>query len=163
MVSIGISLFSAFQTQRLQEVGTLGLVDAIEDFHMACGIIVCGRFRELNNIGNPKIAELHTADRIAVADFAVAQIRLSGAAQDIVYTFFIIASSGHIGAVPYTVPLGGAEVVLVDGQRTLPIIMDNNILSRIVGFHSGSANRESQKQCHRQNQSNGLCQFSHKK
>ena len=163
MVSIGIPLFSAFQPQSLQEVGALGFVNAIENFHMAGSIPICCRLGELNNISNPKIAELDSLNSIAVADFPITKIGLIGAAQNIVHAFFIIAARGYVRTVPHTVPLGGAEVVFVDGQRALPIIMDNNILGRIAGFHSGSANRESQKQCHRQNQSNGLCQFSHKK
>ena len=92
IVSIGIPLFSAFQTQSLQEVGTLGFVNTIENFHMAGSIPLCCRLGELNNISNPKIAELDSLNSIAVADFPITKIGLIGAAQNIVHAFFIIAA-----------------------------------------------------------------------
>ena len=168
MVCVGIALGTIFQTQGLQKVSTLYLVDAVQNFHMVVGAVISGGLGKLDDIRDSQIGKFHALNGVAVADLTVAQIRLViivtgtvGTAQDIVDTCFIIAAGGHIGAVPDTVLLGVGNIVLVDGQRTGAVLVNEDIFRRIVGLHSGGTDGEGQDQHERKTQSDCLFEIFH--
>ena len=164
LVSVGITLCAVFQTQCLQKVSALHLVDAIQNFNMVVGAAISGGLGELDNVGDLHIAELHALDSIAVACFAIAQIGLvigvtgTVAAQDINHTGLIHHAGGNIGAVPHAVLLGIGQIVLVDGQRTLAGLIDGSVCHLSCKYSGNAA--QAQHQC--QTQRDDLLKVFHK-
>ena len=109
-----VPILSVRQTKGFQEVRTLGLVHGVQDFHMTVGGF---GFAVLENVGHLYIGKLDTLNGISVAGFAVAQSGGSAAAQNVVYTGFVINASGYIAGIPHAVFFSARKVVLVDGQR----------------------------------------------
>ena len=168
VVCIGIPLGTIFQTQGLQEVSTLYLVDTVQNLHMVVGAVISGGFGKLDDIRNPQIGKFLALDGLAVADFSIAQIRLviivtspDSATQNVFDTFFVIAAGGHIGAVPDTVLFGVRNIVLVDGKRTGAALVNEDIFGRIRGCHSGGADGEGQDQHERKTQSDCFFEVFH--
>ena len=134
LVSIGIALGTVFHAQCPEEVCALHLVDGIQHFNMVIGTVVSSGLRELNDISDLHIAELDALNGVAVACFAVAQvgfvvgITVTVAAQNINNTGLVHNTGGNIGAVPYAVLFGIGQIVLVNGQRTLPGFINGSVL-----------------------------------
>ena len=157
LISIGIVLSTIFQTQSLQEVSTLHLVDAIQDFHMVIGTGVSSGFRELDDVSDLHIAELNALDCVAVACFAIAQIRLvvsiacAFTAQNINNTSLIHHAGGNIGGIPNAVLFSVGEIVLIDGQRTLAVLVNGGICHLSCKCSRHTAQAQDQSQTHSNN------------
>ena len=133
LVGIGVALSTVLQSQRIQQISTGSLVDAIQHLNMVGGDSIRVRFRELDDIGNLQVSKLHTGNGIAVALTAVAKIGL----------FVIITCADGF---PWPVKILEAEqqekrpcscggTVLVNGD---PMVLDNSdALTLTVGMEDG--------------------------
>ena len=163
LVGIGIPLCTVFQSQCLQEVGSHGLVDPVQDFHVVVGAAVGGGLGELNDVGHLQDAELDTLDGVTVALFAVAQVAgvvvvavTVGTDEGVVH-LLVVHAGGHIAGVPDAVLLGIGQIHLVDGQGALTVKVDG----RIRDLGSGNADGERQTGQHCQTQSDCFDKLFH--
>ena len=161
MVGIGVAVIAVFQAQSLQEVSTLDLIDAVQNFHMVVGTGVSFGLGELNDVSDLQVAELNALDGIAVADFAIAQVRLGCTAQNVIDAGFIIDTGGDIGAVPHAILFSIGQIVLVQGQTAQGIFIDENTVAGIFHITGGSRNRERQAQSQCQQQGENLSKIFH--
>ena len=154
LVSIGIPFSAVLQTQSLQEICTLHLVDAIQDFDMVVGTAICGRLTELDNICNFQVAELNTGNRIAEAAFAVAQIAgvicvtITGCADQSIVDILIVHTGGHIAGVPGSVLLSIGQINFVNSQGAFLGKVDGGIGNLSRGNTHGET--QAQQKCHTQ-------------
>ena len=157
MVSIGVAVVAVFQAQSLQEVSTLDLIDAVQNFHMVVGTGVSFGLGELNDVSDLQVAELNALDGIAVADFAIAQVRLGCTAQNVVDAGFIIDTGGDIGAVPHAILFSIGQIVLVQGQTAQGIFIDENTVAGIIHRtgRGSDGERQAQSQCQQQGENLG--------
>ena len=147
-IGVGVALCAICQVQCFQEVRALGLVDGIQNLHMAVGAAVIFGLGELENIRNLNIAELHALDGVAVAGFAVAQ-RSTRAAQHIVHAGLVEHAGGHIGGIPNAVLFGIGQVILVDGQGAGSGFVNGSILQLGGGYRKrdGKSHHDSKAHC----------------
>ena len=151
LVCVGVTLRAVFQAQGLQEVCTLGLIDAVENFHMVVGAAIILGLRELDDVSDLQVAEFHALDGVAVAFLTVAQVAgvvgvtVTVGTNEGVIHLFIIHAGGHIAGIPDAVLLCVGQIHLVDGQRTLPVEVNGGVCHGC----GGNANGETQtgQQC----------------
>ena len=99
-IRLFITVGAVSQPQRIQEVCSRGLADAVECLHMVKVRTVRRRSRKLNNICDPKIGKFHILQGIAV--------------KGITYVL-VVDAGGHVAGVPRAVLLGVGHIHLVDG------------------------------------------------
>ena len=128
LVGIGVALSTVLQSQRIQQISTGSLVDAIQHLNMVGGDSIRVRFRELDDIGNLQVSKLHTGNGIAVALTAVAKIGL-----------FVIITCADGFPWPVKIleaeqqekrPCSCGETVLVNGD---PMVLDKKRIGKYEG------------------------------
>ena len=157
LISVGVTLSAVFQAQSTQEIGTLYLVDAIQDLNMVVSAAISSGLGELYDFSNLYVAELNALDRVAIACLAIAQIGLivgiacAVATQDINNTSLIHDAGGNIGRIPDAVLLSVGQIVLIDSQRTLAGLIDGSICYLRCEDSGCTAQTEHQSQAHAHN------------
>ena len=141
-VSLLITVGAVFQSQRIQEVCSRGLADAVEGLHMVRVHAIRRRPRKLNNIRDPEISKLHILQGIAV----------EGIIHDLV-----VDAGRHVAGIPRAVLLGVGQIYLVDGQGAF----GGGIGAGTFRLSGGNANGEAEKQHQGKNQGNHFGKLFH--